>query len=218
MKLLNESQILLQWSDLDTWRQRPLVVSPRSSGTHLSGVIRYVLQSLKKLDADDETDEMPVVVGAGLAWESWIVGLHGYQEMIWQPGEWEVDGVYGTPDGLWGPGGHDTRYERPCDQFMLEEFKYTLKSEWSKGKDGLILSQSIWMWQLAANCYALSQLLDCLVTLARLTVYWACGNYRPPSPMLKRYLIEFEEKELADIWRNVILRNKDAEGVVRERH
>lgn len=215
-ELVSEHQVLLQWTDLRSWRQRENPNHPRSAGAHLSGIIRYVMQALKKLEEDDERDEMPVVVAAGLAWENWVVGLKDLEGMVWQPGEWEVDGVFGTPDGLSVSDG--VWPTSVPGVLVLEEFKYTLKSEWTKGRDEQILKQTMWMWQLAANCYAMSEMLGDPVTLARLTVYWACGNYRPPSPMLKRYLIRFGEGELRDLWRNVILKNRDAEGVIAETH
>lgn len=209
-QLLSKSEIALDWADLRTWEQQARDVQPRTSGIHLSGVIKAVMVKLGKLTDEDEADEMPLRVAMGVAWEDWVVGLAVIKDewrVVWQPGEWERDGVYGTPDGLGTvrvkiktPKGTEVTVSRRC----LEEFKCTWKSEHTR-KD--ILRESIWMWQVAANCYALG------LEYARLHVLWVNGDYRPPSPRYYVYTVRFERKWLEEFWGNVVVRNK---GLARE--
>jgi hypothetical protein len=172
-------------------------------------VIKAVLQKLGKLKLDEEErDTMPLCMAIGMAWENWVVGLEHAREwwkVEWQPGEWRVDEVAGTPDGvgvfkeykarLKGGEIKKSLVEHKC----LDEFKATWKSEHTR-KD--ILGESLWVWQLAANCYALG------LEYARLHVLWVNGDYRPPSPIYMVYTVRFEKEELEVFWKNVILGNK----------
>lgn len=226
--LLSESEVRIEWDDINKRLRRrpPKSASIRSSGVHLSGVIRYALQTAGLLNKDDESDEMPLRMAIGMAWEDWVVGL--YPDMDWQPGEWEMDGVFGTPDGLnempmpcvkcggGGFSGYGSGYDAVCDhcgggisevdcgpsELVVEEFKATWKSQRTHEP---ITSERIWMWQLAANCRAMQTL------YARLHVLWINGHYPKgaPSPVYKTYLIQFTQAEVDQFWANVILPNKD---------
>lgn len=192
--ILSQQQVSIEWSDLAKWRQvkQPKSARARSSGIHLSGIIDATLVA-SGLATKQEIyeDEMPLRMCIGMAWENWVVGL--YPDMVWQPGEWGKDGVFGTPDGI------STCEENGEDVSMLDEFKATY---YSLNKWKSILDAKRYMWQLCANCYALS------TTFARLHVLWINGNYKPPSPQYWTYLIQFTEKELEQFWKNVIMKNK----------
>lgn len=203
--LISQHQVSVEWTDLDLWDQIKVRPSSRvrSSGVHLSGIIKAVLQGMGKLDREDLTDEMPLRMAIGMAWENWVVGLMPKPpEFRWQPGEWEKDGVYGTPDGM----------SQVDKRLMVEEFKATWKSERTHGEveEHSILEEKIWIWQLMANCHAKK------VVYARLHVLWVNGDYRPPSPKYMRYVVKFEKKELAEFWELVVLRNRQL--AVREQH
>jgi hypothetical protein len=95
-KLLAETEIPIRWTDVDGRVPKDKIGSEiRSSGVHLSGIIRYCLDLDK---GDRDPDFMPLCMALGLAWEAWAVGL--FPNVVWQPGEEELDGVFGTPDGL----------------------------------------------------------------------------------------------------------------------
>jgi len=195
--LISKSPIVIEWQDIlgRAKHVKPKTANIRSSGIHLSGVNKYVLTKLGYLSPDDLTDEMPLRMAVGMAWEDWAVGL--WPDMIWQPGEWERDGVFGTPDG-YSPGAVLT--DRP----MVEEFKATWKSRYTYGTDENLLGEKgkLWMWQLMGNCYAMN------CNHARLHILWVNGDYRPPCPAYVTYLIEFSAVELKQYWRNIILLNK----------
>jgi hypothetical protein len=212
--LLSQSEIRLEWTDIlgRTPKRKPKSADVRSSGVHLSGVIRYALQTIGQLQKDDESDEMPLRMAVGMAWEDWAVGL--WPDMVWQPGEWEKDGVFGTPDGISTlfndqlglppgiEGDGEQEYEVQYDVPVLEEFKATWKSRRTHEP---VTNERIWMWQLAANCLAMN------TTYARLHVLWVNGAYPKgaPSPVYMTYLISFQQKELERFWANVVLANKD---------
>lgn len=194
-KLIEETEIRLNWSDIDKLapkeRQSDMV---RSSGVHLSGVIRYVLTAAGLLTVEDADDEMPLRMAVGMAWEAFAVGL--WPDMVWQPGECRLDGVIGSPDGITGD--------------CLEEFKATWKSRLEKTetkgvrpppKD--IVKERIWMLQIGGYCKMMG------LRRARMHVLWVNGTYRNSGPEYYTYLVEFTEQELERMWANMILPNRD---------
>ncbi len=188
--LLEEKEIILEWTDLDKRVSKTKAArGPRSSGIHLSGIIRPTLEIAGYLDIYDQSEDMPLVVMLGMFFEEGIVTL--YPDMIWQPGEVVKDGIVGSPDGL---------TEGP--PLQLEEFKFTTKSQYTRQGE-LILQEKLWMWQLSGYCHMMG------ITQARLHVFWSRGNYREKwFPVYYTYTISFTEAELDKFWRNVILKNK----------
>lgn len=225
MKLLEQTAISLEWADINGRVRHPYPVNhPRSPGVHLSGVLRYIAiqsgilvgvdpttgkwtgdQTRTSAGIQDVDDEiMPLRMAMGMAWEEWVVGL--YPDMLWQPGEFHRDKVYGTPDGL---------IVNQSGQVDVEEVKLTWKSEHTYGKGTDFLRN--WMWtrqvmgymaMLQAEGYEVSR-------LGRFHIGWANGDYRPPSPKYIRYLVEFEQKEIDRTW-EMVLKNRDKDGVKRE--
>lgn len=200
--LLQETEIHVEWSDIDAMIPKERVYTgSRSSGVHLSGVIKYVLTTAGLLDADDLTDIMPLRMAVGIAWEAFAVQL--WPGLIWQPGEVSADGIIGSPDGVTGD--------------CLEEFKATWKSRLEKSEakgvrppDRKIVEQRMWMLQLAGYCHMKG------LTRARIHVLWVMGDYRGSGPQYFTYLIEFTKEELERTWNNMILPNID--GAVGEEH
>lgn len=197
--LLSTQQIAIEWADLDKWQQikQPKSARKRSSGVHLSGVLDYaIVQSGLMNKQEIDTEEMPLRMAVGMAWENWVVGL--YPDMVWQPGEWESCGVYGTPDGL------SIDYEHIVNglsRTVVEEFKCTW---YSMNKWKNILDAKRYIWQLCANCKALN------TTYARLHVLWINGDYKDHrGPHYRTYLIQFSVPEINTFWANVIMKNKD---------
>ncbi len=190
-KLLAETDIPIRWTDVDGRTPKEKLGSElRSSGVHLSGIIRYCLD----LDRSDrDPDFMPLCMALGLAWEAWAVGM--FPDVVWQPGEEVLDGVYGTPDGMSVFEVHGVK------EVIVEEWKATYKSTARYGAN--IVSQTLWMWQLAGLCKLTG------LRFARLHVLWINGDYRPPQPKYVTYLVEFTQEELDKFWEMVILTNKD---------
>jgi len=136
---------------------------------------------------------MPVRMAVGMAWEEWAVGLWP-KTFQWQPGECKRDGIIGSPDGKMPRVGGGN--------WQLEEFKCTWKSL-HKYRDILAPLNRLWIWQMAGYCAMMG------LTYARLHVMWVNGDYRPPSPVYRTYLLRFTEQELEEFWRNVVMANKD---------
>lgn len=211
-RLIEETEIHIEWTDIDKLVPKERVYTgARSSGVHLSGVIKYVLTTAGLLDADDLTDIMPLRMAVGMAWEAFAVGL--WPDLIWQPGECRRDGIVGSPDGISRvPVG-----AFPPQEMVLEEFKATWKSRLERSEargvrppDRKITDQRMWMLQLAGYCHMLG------LTRARLHVLWVNGDYRQSGPQYFTYLIEFTPQELERTWNNMILPN--IEGAVVEEH
>lgn len=208
-KLITETEIKLEWTDIDAIAPKERVYTgPRSSGVHLSGVIKYVLQTAGLLDPDDLTDIMPLRMAVGMAWEAFVVGL--WPNLVWQPGEVSRDGIVGSPDGI-------TPAREADDVSCLEEFKATWKSRLEKSEtkgvrppDRKITEQRMWMLQLCGYCHMMG------LTRARLHVLYVNGDYRQSGPQYFTYLIEFSQTELERVWNNMILPN--IEGAVAEEH
>ncbi len=189
-KLLQETKIDIKWTDIRGRAPKyKLSSDARSPGVHLSGIIQYCLYSDREAH---DPDLMPWAMAMGLAWEARAVTL--FPEIMWAPGEEELDSVYATPDGLSSLKIGD-EYE-----VVVEEFKCTWKSQRNYGD---ILKQTGWIWQVAALCHMQG------LRHARLHIFFVNGEYRPPEPTYITYLIEFTPQELEVFWRNCILKNKD---------
>jgi hypothetical protein len=205
-KLLKETEMRIEWTDIDAMVPKQRVdTGKRSSGVHLSGVIKHVLTAAGLLTTDDITDEMPLRMAVGMAWEAFVVQL--WPELIWQPGECCKDDIYGSPDGI--------THTLPCT--VLEEFKATWKSRLEKSETkGVtppprnILDQKAWVMQMAGYCHMMG------LTQARLHVLWVNGDYRQSGPQYYTYLLSFTQGELERMWNNLILTNVD--GAKAEQH
>jgi hypothetical protein len=83
-RLLHSSPVAFEWADLarqelNSRHQKKSSDGTRTEGKHLSGVIRYVLSTAGQLKTDDVSDELPLRMAFGVAWENWIAGmLPGY--------------------------------------------------------------------------------------------------------------------------------------------
>jgi hypothetical protein len=160
------------------------------------------MQARGKWTDRDDTDNCPINVVVGVAFENWAVGLPDCKEMAWQPGEWKKDGVFGTPDGVSELEPEEARQYKIVPDLhglrVLEEFKATWRSAHQADVTGI----TYWMYQSASNCRAVG------ANVVRQRVLWVNGDYRPPSPRYCVYVIYFEPEEQEKIWRNVILKNR----------
>jgi hypothetical protein len=219
MEILEQTEIKLEWDDIQSLTIHPEPVYSRSKGLHLSDILRRIAQDTKQYTLDDEQDEMPLRVFLGLAWEQWCVRL--YPEIHWQPGELCRDKVYGTPDGLSLMAEIPKSYSN--DQIVkvlqdgkvtgvapgrVEEFKFTHKSCREKGgpPDSQRDIRGDWMWihQMMGyiNMYRANGYEG--MNLARLHVCYANGNYTYPlTERYIRYLIRFSEREILGNWKMV---------------
>lgn len=157
----------------------------RSSGLHLSQIIRSICQQLEpKKYADGPID--PLYTEPGFAFERVLeTAFQARRVDIIRPGEFEHDGVICSPDGV----GWDD--DRP----VLEEFKSTElgmpTDEQHLATDG---KYKKWFWQIGAYCHVLD------TNYARLRVLWLRGNYKNIRRAYQVYDITWEPGECARIW------------------
>lgn len=208
-KLLEETIITLDRADLLSRSpiDKPvnsrgrLHAAPRSSGMHLSGVLRYIAVEgglFKNIQEDIDAEELPVRMALGLAWEEFAVSL--YPEIAWQPGETEKNGIHMTCDGIGfhkqpDPARKGLTVKVPC----LEEFKLT----WKKVRTGEeMLHEWYWMQQGRGYCWGYD------IGFVRWHVCYINGDYRGSGPIYKRYLVSFSDLDVEST-RNMIVANTE---------
>lgn len=174
--------------------------TPRSAGIHVSGLIRAIAtetgilkpewaEDLSLTDVREITDPTAVLrMSIGLAWEAYYVPHVG--DIMHQPGEMQVDGIYLTHDGeslsvIITPSG-------PKHILRIDEIKATYKSTKTVGD---LTTQWMWLSQIKAYCKARE------TVHARLHTLFLCGDYTYPiKPLLKVWQIEFTKEEIEMNW------------------
>ena len=162
---------------------------PRTSGVHLSGVIRYLAQEMGLITQDDRQEspdgnEFPLdarlKMAVGLAWEDWVSTQ--FPDVMYHPGEIEQDGILMTPDGL-------------APDERLWEFKVTWKSAYKLHNDGYD-HKSFWMWraQNMGYLYALGW------RKVRQCILYVNGDYRGTCPILVEMDVEYTQEEIDQNW------------------
>jgi len=219
MRVISVVEEKMEWEDVDKVVAKHVEPTPRSTGIHLSGILRalQIEAGLLKVredgkwvgDTEDDDEVFPLRMAMGMAWEAWVAAR--YDSMIWQPGEIETDGIFGTPDGLTHlqdvPEIEMTEAEEREGQILVEEFKLTWMSYRERIQD-----VTKWIWQGMGYCKMWR------TTYCRFNILYVNGNYknRPFTPMYMRYLVEFTPLEIERFWKMVV-KNKSkakAEGLV----
>ena len=195
MRVIEKVEIKLEWKDIDSRVVHPRPTYKRSTGKkvkHVMEILRHVAVNNGRLRDEDRIDEMPLVVGLGMAFEEWCAGL--YPNMHLQPGEVKREGVAGNPDG----------FDSIFIGDLVDEFKFTYKSL-RKRQD--IRDEWMWMQQVMAYINIIDQ--EKYVfggevfrpSHGRFHICWANGDYTYPlQPRYIRYLVEFGRMELEENW------------------
>jgi len=120
----------------------------------------------------------------GWAWEEWLATQEADRGLIFHPGEYTLDGMTGEPDAVEDDG---------KSGIIVHEFKITWKS---------LRTFDDWFWltQIKAYCKMVG------TRRAVLSVMFINGDYKPPSPVFKRWECEFTELELEENW-DMLLRH-----------
>jgi hypothetical protein len=188
----------------------------RNPGIHLSQIIRDLALRGKLLDAKYEgkldPDALPACVCLGIAWEEWLSKL--YPEMVFHPGERQLEGIYMNPDGIEVFERTLMGTSRRTYDLRVHEFKLTWKSSRRKGptpeaaelaEKVRIMEEWMWMTQLKAYCK------ESGTRWGALHVFWVNGNYMrgDSDPFSEPYYsvwdIEFTQREIDENWE--MLRN-----------
>lgn len=166
--------------------------SVRSSGTHVSDVIRDLMNTVVKPGerepwdtlSKDEKERLNNYASGGWMWEQIIRDAlirareaAGVPDSYMKAGELELDGLYGTPDWV------DTRLWRDI------EFKCT----WRSSRRPL---EDFWEWlvQVKAYCYMMD------MEKAEIHAMFIMGDYRGSGPQYKAWSLVFEGFELRENW------------------
>ena len=189
----------------------PKGAAPRSTGVHLSGLIRSMavdygfldkqwVEDLKLIEVagDGERwwanldEDSRIRMSIGLAWEGWY--LPQVPGVTHQPGEMCVEGIYMTHDGE----SLDVivRERRQRTVLALHEVKTTSKSINTVGDINFFNAKNwLWLTQTSCYCYGLQ------TTVAYLHILYLYGDYkRPYAPKLHIWKLEFTEEEIEKVW------------------
>ena len=162
----------------------------RSEGLHLTPIIYDIAIKLGIMKpSSDSEDGKAEFFERGFIFEDLLSHVFATR-MALRIGEITLDGITGSPDGL---GEWESR-------LVVEEYKCTSKS----------LSRPIednWMWvtQVKAYCHMVG------VPKAIMRVLYVAGDYKPPFPQYRAYLMEFSQRELEENW-SMIVNHAKAQG------
>lgn len=166
--------------------------APRSTGLHVSGIIRDIDNRLihrgeRQLDAElspDELRRMGNYRDMGFMWEQVFTEVFAQRERLKLDGihqqEMERDGIYGTPDWI------------AIDPWRVVDFKCTWRS--SRRVPNIQEDFRTWFMQLKAYCYMVK------TAHAELIVFFVNGDYLQSGPQRRRFQITFGMRELVDNW------------------
>ena len=181
----------------------PTPKSPRSSGIHVSSLIRCIAtetgilkpqwaEELSLVDVREITDPTAILrINIGLAWEQhYICDILSQYGVMDHPTELELDGVYLT---------HDAEsvsviitFGKAVAHLVCHEIKATYKSTKTVGD---LTTQWMWLTQIKAYCKALK------TTHAVLHILFLCGDYTYPiTPVREVWEIEFTQEEIDENW------------------
>jgi len=182
----------------------PQSKTPRSPGTHVSGIIRCVateagilrvteVEEVSLTDVRVISDPVAITrICMGLAWEEWYIPniLEPQQGVVDHPGEMKLEGVYMTHDGesvsmVLSDG-------KEFYTLVIHEVKVTYKSTKTVAD---VSGEWMWLAQIKSYCKAAG------TRHARLHVLFVCGDYTYPiKPILACWDLEFTQQELDDNW------------------
>ena len=174
-------------------RDFPESGSGRSDGIHVSEIVESLAIKLGYLEPDRNwtpTDVLRMKIGQAVeAWWGPHLETKWPDPFIWQPGELEKDGIFGTPDG-----------ESLSDKFGLEihECKVTWLGTASNNKHAKQPGLIPWYWQAQFKSYCAMNDKEC--TSAVLHRFYVNGNYKPPSPLYWPMRLTFDKGELRKHW------------------
>lgn len=191
MKILREDRMVLTPKLMSNRTQRPLQCGPRTPGVHIQAINKKLGVAAGKLSDDSDEDFpferftehlYPLMPAEGVAWEEFRASCYTEEELVWQPGELERDGIYGTPDGLY-----------LLEDLCLWECKRTTKK--------LQRITDLWMYLKQGLSY-------CAMSGYNKVLYdinFGMGDYsRPFIPIGTVTLVEFEEHEINSWWKIVL--------------
>jgi hypothetical protein len=175
----------------------------RSQGTlHLSAIYRDMEEQallrkrlgditedelLRKRSGDITEDDLSWYGAGGFLWEHVFSMAHREaiaSHALVRPGEWELDGIVGSPDGI------DTINWRVIET----------KFRWMSSNKFDQLEKYFWLELVQVKGYC--KMIH--TTEAELWVFFCNGDYRPPRPVVRGKLLEFNDQEIEESWRMIV--------------
>lgn len=160
----------------------------RSPGLHLSTILHDIEKTIRPRDEWCTEEELAFYGAGGFLWERVFSTCHAEAiadgDMI-RPGEFELDGIIGSPDLI-----------RISDWTLIET-----KHPWkSVNKFDNHLEKYFWAWIVQVACY----LKMIGSNVAEIHAYFVCGNWKPPVPQIRSVRIDFTDMELDEYWGMVV--------------
>jgi hypothetical protein len=158
---------------------------PRSTDRpHVSEIIRGIGQQLGLIPKYDGSNNWDINLAGdiGFMWEMVFTHVLAERMCDFRPGEVEMDGLAGSPDGI----GPDPLGVEPA---VVMEWKFTWKSS-----KNLPTGNWAWMSQVKAYCHMLG------LRVAVFKICYCMGDYKGSGPSYREARIEFTEQELAQNW------------------
>lgn len=161
----------------------------RSQGTlHLSTVYRSMEEDALLARKNEMTPEDLAWYGAGgFLWEhvfSMAYARAMSQGYTVRTGEWECDGIVGSPDSI-----------RIYDWTLIET-----KFRWMSSNKFDRLEKYFWLELLQIKGYC--KLIG--TDHAELWVFFCNGDYAPPKPCVRGATLEFSDQEIEESWRAIV--------------
>lgn len=133
----------------------------------------------KSLFAKDSSADMtnPLWAEFGFLWES-VLSRALAEHCSERPGEVELDGIVGSPDGY------------DPDTGVVDEYKSTWKSIRNAHPE------NVWKWMVQVKAYC--KMLG--ANVVRFHVLYINGDYKGSGPLYRSYLFSFTDQEIDENW------------------
>ena len=157
----------------------------RSPGLHLSTIYRDMAQTINPREPLDQQD-LAFYGAGGFLWERIWSEAHRDAILsgdIIRPGEFDRDGIAGSPDAL------------DLDNGLVVE----LKCRWMSSNKFNQLERYFYFELLQIKCYLAMIGLE----EAEFTVFFVNGDWRPPIPCVRSARLSFSKREIEEAWMQV---------------
>ena len=189
---LKEDEFLL----FNVFPRRPEGQDPvRTKGVHLTDVIRDLMETAQMMKtASGSTwvqSDLELAGEIGFMWEE-VLSEALKERLPCRIGEMGLDGITMSPDGV----------EMEEDEPILSEYKVVWASSRRSPVDNFK-----WMCQVKGYCKALG------MTKVRMYILYINGDWKPPKPQYKRFLVTFTQLELDETWEMLLAHARGKEWI-----
>ena len=192
--LIYERDVQLEFSDLQRRVPLPRPDRPlaRSPGHHVSGILYAIARRVGWLKPNEKDEaELPWRMAMGNMFEEFYFSLR--LDCQWQPGEQQADGVWGNCDAICEDGDPVWGIKEP----IVEETKFTeckvrtweeLSGVQAKG------GKPVWMHQGKDYLHLYGP------RYMRWTIGYYRGDWKGSGPVVRQYLVRFDDQEVRQSW------------------